>query len=183
MAATTLTLIDDGRHVGAAGSAPWDAEGTPTQRTEVISNGVLRSFLYDVTSARREDRGSTGNASRVGFKSGPGPARLRTCTSSPPVSRATRSCVPRVPPSSCSDFHGVHSGTNPVSGDFSVGATGHLLENGVKGKPVREVTIAAPMLDILQRITAVADDLRWLPFGGSFGGATTLVSEMTVAGE
>ena len=182
VAAKTLTLIDDGRRVGAAGSAPWDAEGTPTQRTEVISNGVLRSYLYDVTSARREGRGSTGNASRAGFKSGPGPAPSNmyiepTGESRDEVLSAAGTAF------LVTDFHGVHSGTNPVSGDFSVGATGYLLENGKKGKPVREVTIAAPMLDILQRITAVGDDLRWLPFGGSFGGATTLVSEMTVAGE
>jgi predicted Zn-dependent protease len=39
------------------------------------------------------------------------------------------------------------------------------------------------MLDILKGVVAVADDLRWLPFGGSFGGATTLIAEMTVAGE
>jgi PmbA protein len=80
------------------------------------------------------------------------------------------------------DFHGVHSGANPVSGDFSVGVTGLLLEGGDVVQPVKEVTIAAPMLEILSNITAVADDRRWLPFGGSFGGATTLVSEMTVGG-
>jgi PmbA protein len=81
------------------------------------------------------------------------------------------------------DFHGVHSGANPISGDFSVGATGRLLRDGAPDQPVKEVTIAAPMLDILKSVVAVADDLRWLPFAGSFGGATTLVSEMTVAGE
>ncbi|MDP9234713.1 MAG: metallopeptidase TldD-related protein, partial [Actinomycetota bacterium] len=81
------------------------------------------------------------------------------------------------------DFHGVHSGANPISGDFSVGATGRLLKNGAPTQPVKEVTIAAPMLDILKGVVAVGDDLRWLPFGGSFGGATTLISEMTVAGE
>jgi PmbA protein len=80
------------------------------------------------------------------------------------------------------DFHGVHSGANPVSGDFSVGVTGRLVENGALAAPVKEVTIAAPMLEILRGIVAVADDRRWLPFGGSYGGATTLVAEMTVAG-
>jgi PmbA protein len=80
------------------------------------------------------------------------------------------------------DFHGVHSGANAISGDFSVGATGRLVENGELTSPVKEVTIAAPMLEILAGIVAVADDRRWLPFGGSFGGATTLISEMTVAG-
>jgi PmbA protein len=81
------------------------------------------------------------------------------------------------------DIHGVHSGANPISGDFSVGATGVLLKDGAPGQPVKEITIAAPMLDILKGVVAVGDDLRWLPFGGSFGGATTLVSEMTIAGE
>ena len=182
VAAKKLTLIDDGRHLGAPGSSPWDAEGTPTQRTPVIEAGALRSFLYDVTSARREGRASTGNASRAGFKSGPGPSPSNMYLEGTGESRdevlsaAGTSFLVQ-------DFHGVHSGTNPVSGDFSVGATGHLLENGAVGRPVKEVTIAAPMLDILRGITAVADDLRWLPFGGSYGGATTLVSEMTVAGE
>jgi PmbA protein len=181
VAATSLTLIDDGRIEGAPGSAPWDAEGTPTQRTEVIESGVLTSFLYDLTSARREGRASTGNASRAGFKSPPGPSATNlafdTTGESPDalLKRAGRALL-------VLNFHGVHSGANPVSGDFSVGATGLLIENGVPVRPVKEVTIAAPMLEILARIEAVADDRRWLPFGGSFGGATTLVSEMTVAG-
>ena len=181
VAAGTLTLVDDGRIEGAPGSAPWDAEGTPTQRTEVIGSGVLKSFLYDLTSARREGRASTGNASRSGFKSPPGPAATNlafdTTGESPGdlLTRAGRALL-------VLNFHGVHSGANPVSGDFSVGATGLLIEGGKPVRPVKEVTIAAPMLDILARIEAVADDRRWLPFGGSFGGATTLVSEMTVAG-
>ena len=79
------------------------------------------------------------------------------------------------------DFHGVHSGANAVTGDFSVGATGRLLENGAPGRPVKEVTIALPMLEILGSVVAVADDRRWLPFGGSLGGATTLIREMTIA--
>lgn len=182
VAAETLGLVDDGRHPSAPGSAPWDAEGTPTQRTVVVADGTLRSFLYDVTSARREGRDSTGNASRAGFKSGPGPSPTNMYLTSTGQSRdellqlAGDAFFVR-------DFHGVHSGTNPVSGDFSVGATGHLLQGGAFTQPVKEVTIAAPMLDILQNITAIATDLRWLPFGGSYGGSTTLVSEMTVAGE
>ena len=181
IAAPTLTLIDDGRAEGAPGAAPWDAEGTPTQATPVIESGVLRSYLYDIPSARREGRSSTGNASRAGFKSGPGPAPSNMALSSTGQTRdelfaqAGRALVVQ-------DFHGVHSGANPVSGDFSVGATGYLLEDGARGKPVKEVTIAAPMLEILRGIVAVADDRRWLPFGGSYAGATTLVAEMTVAG-
>ena len=181
IAAAGLTLVDDGRAPDAPGAAPWDAEGTPTQRTPVISNGVLSSYLFDIPSALREGRSSTGNASRAGFKSAPGPSPTNMAfdptgeTRAQVLTRAGRALLVQ-------DFHGVHSGANPVSGDFSVGATGHLLENGAVGAPVKEVTIAAPMLEILSGIIAVADDRRWLPFGGSYGGATTLVAEMTVAG-
>ncbi len=181
VAASGLSLVDDGRVAGAPGSAPWDAEGTPTRRTPVIEEGTLSSFLYDVTSARREGRSSTGNASRAGFKSAPHPAPTNLAFDSTGQTReeilrqAGRALLVQ-------DFHGVHSGANPISGDFSVGATGRLIEDGELIQPVREVTIAAPMLDILSRIVAVGTDQRWLPFGGSYGGATTLVSEMTVAG-
>lgn len=181
IAAPGLTLVDDGRAAGAPGAAPWDAEGTPTQRTRVISDGVLSSYLYDIPSARRENRSSTGNASRAGYKSGPGPSPSNMAFD--PTGEDRRAVLERAGRALLvQDFHGVHSGANPVSGDFSVGATGRLIENGEIGRPVKEVTIAAPMLEILSGIAAVADDRRWLPFGGSYGGATTLVAEMTVAG-
>jgi PmbA protein len=181
VAAPGITLVDDGRLAGAPGSSPWDAEGVPTGRTEVIEEGILTSFLYDTTSARREGRASTGNASRAGFKSvpHPSPSNLTIVSTGQSADDVMRSAGDAL---LVKDFHGVHSGANPVSGDFSVGATGMLLENGEEARPVKEITIAAPMLEILSRIVAVADDTRWLPFGGSFGGATTLVSEMTVAG-
>lgn len=182
VAADALTLIDDGRVEGAPGSAPWDAEGVATQRTVVIEGGVLASFLYDTISARRGGRASTGNAARAGFKSAPGPApsNLAFEATAPSreevLERAGRALLVQ-------DFHGVHSGANPISGDFSVGVTGRLLVDGAAERPVKEVTIAAPMLDILSGIVAVAPDRRWLPFGGSYGGATALIAEMTVAGK
>lgn len=181
IAASDVTLVDDGRVPGAPGSAPWDGEGVPTQSTTIIEGGILRSFLYDTVSARREERDSTGNASRAGFKSLPyaAPTNLAFRPTGPTRDELLRAAGRAF---LVQDFHGVHSGANPVSGDFSVGATGRIVENGELGAPVKEVTIAAPMLEILSGISGVADDLRWLPFGGSFGGATTLVGEMTVSG-
>jgi PmbA protein len=179
--ADSISLVDDGRVDGAPGSAPWDDEGTPTRRTEVIKDGVLTAFLYDLVSARRAGTSSTGNASRAGFKSAPGPAPTNMAfdptgpTRAEVLASAGRALLVQ-------DFHGVHAGANAVTGDFSVGATGMLLEGGQPTHAVKEVTIAAPMLDILAGIVAVADDRRWLPFGGSFGGATMLIGEMTVAG-
>jgi PmbA protein len=181
VAAHGLTLVDDGRLADAPGAAPWDDEGVPTGRTEVILDGELKAFLYDTTSARRQGLPSTGNAARAGFKSVPhtSPSNMAFEASDGSPEDVLRHAGKAL---LVQDLHGVHSGANPVSGDFSVGATGLLLEGGATGRPVKEVTIAAPMLDILARIEAVASDRRWLPFGGSYGGATTLVGEMTVAG-
>jgi PmbA protein len=182
VASNGLTLVDDGRLEGAPGSSPWDAEGVPRRRTDVIRTGTLASFLYDVTSARREGRASTGNAARAGFKSPPGPSASNLAFD--PTGETRAQLLAKVDRALLvQDFHGVHSGANPVSGDFSVGATGLFVEGGSVGRPVKEVTVAAPMLEILASIIAVADDRRWLPFGGSYGGATTLVAEMTVGGE
>ena len=179
--AGAVTLIDDGTIAGAPASAPWDDEGTPTRRTEVITGGVLAAYLYDLVSATRDGTSSTGNASRAGFKSGPGPSPTNMAFD--PTGQSRQELLAQAGRAFLvQDFHGVHSGANAVSGDFSVGATGRLIENGELTQPVKEVTIAAPMLEILSGIVAIADDRRWLPFGGSFGGATTLISEMTVAG-
>ena len=181
VASAELTLVDDGRLDGAPGSGPWDAEGVPTRRTVIIEGGTLRSFLYDTRSARREGRSSTGNATRGGFKGTPGPSPSNLAFE--PTSGSREQVLTDAGAALLvQDFHGVHSGANPITGDFSVGVTGQLLESGALGRPVKEVTIAAPMLDILKGIRAVGPDIRWLPFGGSYGGATTLVTEMTVAG-
>ena len=75
---------------------------------------------------------------------------------------------------------GLHSGTNPVSGDFSVGAVGLVVRDGEFAEPVREVTIASTLQRMLHDIVHVGADLTWLPGGAA--GMTLLVGEMSVSG-
>ena len=77
------------------------------------------------------------------------------------------------------DAMGVHT-ANPISGDFSFGASGLLIENGEITRPVRGVTVAGNIQDLLQHIEAVGDDRR---FFGSCGAPSVLVSELMVSGE
>jgi PmbA protein len=77
------------------------------------------------------------------------------------------------------DVSGVHSGANPISGEFSVGATGLRIKGGVLGEPLREMTIASTIPDMLKGVTAVGNDLR---FFSSVGSPTILIGEMTIAG-
>src|SRR5206468_11880611 len=80
------------------------------------------------------------------------------------------------------DVAGLHSGVNPVSGTFSVGATGRLIENGELGQPVREITIASDLVSMLKAVEAVGGPGRWVPFGGSVRSAPVLIAEMQVSG-
>jgi len=77
---------------------------------------------------------------------------------------------------------GLHSGVNPVSGVFSVGASGRLIERGEAGSPVREVTIASDLVSMLRAVQAVGAESRWVPFGGAVKAAPLLIGEMAVSG-
>jgi PmbA protein len=80
------------------------------------------------------------------------------------------------------DVAGLHSGVNPVSGTFSVGATGRLIEGGELAQPVREITIASDLVSMLRAVEAIGSEARWVPFGGSVRAAPMLLREMSVSG-
>ncbi|HMK62422.1 MAG TPA: metallopeptidase TldD-related protein, partial [Acidimicrobiales bacterium] len=75
---------------------------------------------------------------------------------------------------------GVHSGVNPVSGDFSVGAEGVMVRRGAFAEPVREVTIASTLQRMLLSVVHVGADVEWLP--GVAAGQTLAIEGMTLSG-
>jgi PmbA protein len=77
---------------------------------------------------------------------------------------------------------GLHSGVNPVTGRYSVGATGRTIRGGELAEPIREFTIAGELLETLAAIRAVGSDSRWVPFGGSVRSSPVLVGEMAIGG-
>ena len=75
---------------------------------------------------------------------------------------------------------GLHSGVNPVSGDFSTGAEGLRIRDGELAEPIREVTIASTVQRLLQEVTGIGDDLQWLPM--SSAGVSLVVGDVTMSG-
>ncbi|MBV8983128.1 MAG: hypothetical protein JO248_01615 [Acidimicrobiia bacterium] len=75
---------------------------------------------------------------------------------------------------------GLHSGANPVSGDFSVGVEGLMIRNGTLAEPVREATVASTLQRMLQDVTAVGSDLEWLPGGAA--GVTVVIADVSLSG-
>ncbi len=181
VAGTGFTLVDDGIHPEGLASAPFDGEGVPTQQTPLIKNGALQGYLYDTYSARKDGCASTGNGIRGSYSAIPhvGPTNLRVQGGKGSQDEIIASVEKGF---FVSEVSGIHSGANAVSGDFSVGAAGHLIESGRLTVPVREVTIAGDILSMLKAIEAVGDDCRWIPFGGSIHAPTVLVGKMTVSG-
>jgi PmbA protein len=174
-----LQLVDDGRLVDGPGAAPFDGEGVATRRTVLIDDGVLQGFLHNTATAARGRTASTGNATRASFKSTPGVSAHNiflapgTLDQAALLARAGEGLLVQ-------DLSGVHSGANPITGDFSVGVSGLWFRGGELAEPVREATVAAHLLDILRGIEAVGSDLRFTT--GSVGGSSLLVGQMTVAG-
>ncbi|MBI2844944.1 MAG: TldD/PmbA family protein [Chloroflexi bacterium] len=175
-----LRIIDNGRLRHGFASAPFDSEGVPTSTTTVISEGVLQNLLYDHYTARKDDKRSTGNASRESYRSLPGvaPSNFYLEPSSTPRDKLISEVDEGLYVLRTMNVGGI----NPVNGDYSVGASGVWIERGQPARPVSGVTIAANMGHILKNIVAVADDLRFVPFFGSIGVPTMRIEGMTIAG-
>ncbi len=173
-----VTLVDDGRTLDGPAAAPFDDEGVPTGRTELIAHGTLMAFLHNTYTARRGGTDSTGNAQRGGYRSPPGVGTTNFFVQpgATPVSDVLRRAEGGV---LIQDVSGVHSGANPISGEFSVGATGLRIQGGELDEPLREMTVASTVPEMLKGIAAVGDDLR---FFTAVGVPTILIAEMTVAG-
>lgn len=176
--APNLTLVDVPTDPAAFGASSHDSEGVPTRRVELIKNGVLTGFLHNVVTGRRAGTATTGSAVR-GYASTPGAGARALCLTPGPNS-PEEILVAAGEAFYVQSVSGIHSGTNTVSGDFSVGAEGLMVRNGEFAEPIREVTIASTLPRMLSEITAIGSDLTWFPGGAA--GLTLLISEMTISG-
>jgi PmbA protein len=176
-----FSLIDQPTNPMAFGATPIDAEGLATRELPLISGGVLQGFVHNTVTARRMGNGarSTGSAVRGGFKSTPG-VGCRALTVAPGTHSQAEILKQIGNGVLVQSVSGIHSGVNPVSGDFSVGAEGLLIENGELGAPIREFTIASTLQRMLMEILAVGNDLEWLP-GGS-AGVSLAIDGMSLSG-
>jgi PmbA protein len=181
VAAPALRLADDPTDPGGLASAPFDAEGSPARRNALIEEGRLATYLYDARTARKDGRETTASATRSSYRSPPsvGTSNLVIDPGDATLEELVREAGDGL---FVTDVAGLHSGVNPVSGTFSVGATGRLIEGGELGRPVREITIASDLVSMLKAVRAVGAEARWVPFGGSVKAAPLLLEEMSVGG-
>ncbi len=181
VASEAFALHDDGRDPLGPASAPFDGEGVPRRRTALIAGGRLRSYLYDTYTANREGGSSTGSASRQGYRSLPSVSTSNLMVA--PGSLSLEGLLAQAGDGVfVTDVAGLHSGVNPVTGVFSVGASGRIIRDGQLAEPVREFTIAGELVAMLGAVRAAGAVPRWVPFGGSVSTPPLLIAEMAISG-
>ncbi len=179
VASPLFTLIDDPTNPKAYTATDIDGEGLAARRNELIQGGILQGFVHSSYSARRAGTKSTGNAVRGGFKGTPGVGCLAMQLQ--PGTRSQAELVADVDDGVLIQMvQGLHSGVNPISGDFSTGASGLLISKGQLGGPVREFTIASTLQRMLQDIVEIGGDIDWLPMRAA--GVSLVINDITMSG-
>jgi PmbA protein len=173
VASPLITLVDDPTDSRAYAACEIDSEGLAARRNVLIENGVLKMYVHSSYSARRAGTKSTGNA--VG--SGVGCLALQLH----PGTKTQEELIAEIEEGVLiQSVQGLHSGVNPISGDFSTGASGLMIRNGKTAEPVREFTIASTLQRMLLDVVAVGGDVDWLPMRAA--GLTLVINDVTMSG-
>lgn len=178
VASPLVHLIDDPTDPESYGAEEYDGEGLACRVNELVVDGVLRQFLHNTFTAAKASAVSTASAVR-GARSlpGVGAMALRLRPGSGDLDDLCRQVGDGLLVNS---FAGLHSGVNPISGDFSVGADGLVIRGGAIAEPVREITLASTLQRMLADVIAVGDDVERLPSGASM--PSIVIADMTLSG-
>jgi PmbA protein len=179
VAVPSFTLVDDPTNKLAYTATDIDGEGLAARRNVLIEDGMLKMFVHSSYSARRMKTSSTGNATRGGFAGSPGVGCLAMQVT--PGSKSQAELIASIDDGVLiQEVSGLHSGVNPISGDFSTGASGMTITNGTIGAPIREFTIGSTLQRMLLDIVAIGNDVDWLPMRAA--GLSLVISDVTISG-
>lgn len=178
IASPLLTVLDDPTDARSFGATSVDSEGQTCRPLPLIDAGVLRGFLHNTYTGRRSGEGTTANAIR-GYRSTPGVGAHAIVMA--PGTGSLDDIIAGVDLGVLvTSMSGLHSGVNAISGDFSVGADGLMIRNGVLAEPIREATIASTVQKMLTDVVAVGADTEWQP-GGS-GPVSLAIADVSMSG-
>jgi PmbA protein len=179
VASPLFTLLDDPTDARHFSASVYDGEGLACRRNVLVEAGELKAFVYDTVSARRAGTISTGSAVRGGIAGSPSAGCQALQLAGGDLSQAE--IFQRVGDGIfVESLTGVHSGVNPISGDFSVGVTGLMIRDGQLAEPVREITVASTLQRMLLDIVLVGNDVEWLP--SSAAGQSIAIEGIAVSG-
>lgn len=180
IATDIVNLVDDPHLKDGLASVSFDDEGVATLKTYLIKNGKLNSLLHNLKTANKAGVKSTGNGFKASYASPisvsptnfyiePGINSLEEMTK-----KINKGLI-------ITDFAGLHSGANSITGDFSLAAKGFYIEDGIKTHPVEQITVAGNFFTLLNNIEEIGSDLKF-PMS-SVGSPSIIIKELSIAGE
>lgn len=185
VASPLVTLVDDPFLEGSRIHLPFDAEGTATAKKNVIEAGTLKTLLYDMKSAKKAGTESTGNGLKASYA-----AAVSVMPTNFVMLGGTDGTEEEVYEKVgngilITAMNGLHAGANPVTGDFSLSSAGYMIEDGKKGRPVKNFTISGNFYQWLKDITMVGSEVKVRSPRGlsTFNAPCVVVPNVPVAGK
>ena len=184
VAAECVTIVDDPMRSGSCMQTSFDGEGVATARRNVIENGVLKTLLYDLTTAKKAGVDSTGNGQKGGYSSpvAIAPYNFSIAAGNDDAEALMAAISNGIYITECKGFH---AGANAVTGDFSIESAGFMIRDGKRAEPVKSFTVAGNFFDLLKQIDRLGNEIHWgIPGGFTvFGSPNVLVRGVSVAGK
>lgn len=179
IASDIVNITDDAMREGCPVQTPFDEEGVATYKKNVVENGVLKTLLYDLTTAIKTGKTTTGNGRRGGNIA---PYNFAISAGEDTLDELFAKAGDGI---YVTGVKGLHAGANAITGDFSVESEGFLIKDGKKAGPIKSFTVAGNFFELLKSIDSLSNEVKWgIPGGFTvFGSPDVLVKNMSVAGK
>ena len=174
-----ITLIDDPLYKDAINYHPFDDEGVASYTKKVVDKGVFTTFLHNLKTAKYFKTKSTGNGFKYGSEIGVHITNFCLTTDEPKKSKDEM--IKGVKEGLLiTDLAGLHSGVNPINGDFSAQASGFLIENGAVVRPVTLIVVSGNLLKMMNAVDEIGDDFKL--FHNNIGTPSVKIAQLPVSG-
>jgi PmbA protein len=173
-----ITITDDPLNSEAIFKHPFDDEGVACYKKNVVENGIFKTFLHNLKTAKYFKTKSTGNGFKMGNNIGVSGTNLII---QPGVSTIDQLIKNTEKGLLLTSFDGLHSGVNSISGDFSLKTAGYLIENGVKVRPVTLIVVASNFFKMMKNVEDIANDIK-LGYNG-IGSPSIKFNGLAISGE
>ena len=160
IASSIVTLVDDPFLKDGLANSSFDDEGVPTSYKEIIQDGVLKTYLYNLKTAYKDGVSSTGNGVKGSYKGTVGISSFNLYIK--PSDKSFDKMIENIKEGIfITDFAGLHSGLNTISGDFSLAGEGFYIKDGKIDRPLNQITISGNFFDLLKNIKDIANDIKF----------------------
>ncbi len=180
IASNIVSIVDDPLLDKGLASTPFDDEGVATFKKDIVSNGVLNTLLHNLKTAHKANVKTTGNGFKASYSSlvSVEPTNFYIENGEASIKELMEEIKEGI---MVTDFSGLHSGANSITGDFSLAAKGFYIKDGKKEYPVEQITVAGNFFDLLKNIKFIGNDLSF-PIS-SVGSPSVIVEGLSIAGK